>query len=56
VPNGAVCRPAANSCDAVEACSASSPACPANAFKPDLSLCKGLLGLPGVCLLHVCVL
>ena len=56
VPSGAVCRPAASSCDAVEACSASSPACPANAFKPDLSLCKGLLGLPGVCLLHVCVL
>jgi FG-GAP repeat len=56
VPSGAVCRAAANSCDLVETCSASSAACPANRFKPDLSLCHGLLGLPGVCLAHVCVL
>ncbi len=29
---------------------------PANAFKPKLSLCRGILGLPGICLAHNCVL
>jgi hypothetical protein len=40
-----------------ESCTGNAVACPSNQFTPDLSLCRGgLLGLPGVCLAHTCVL
>ncbi|HEX3761692.1 MAG TPA: hypothetical protein VHW23_23500 [Kofleriaceae bacterium] len=56
-PARSVCRPAAGPCDIAETCSGTATACPGDAFKPDLSLCfPGLLGLPGVCLAHRCVL
>jgi hypothetical protein len=54
---GTVCRPATGACDVTESCTGASNSCPNNEFKPDLSLCHGgLLGLPGVCLAHSCVL
>lgn len=37
---GAVCRAAAASCDAVEVCTGTSTACPANAFLPAGTLCR----------------
>jgi FG-GAP repeat len=56
-PAGTVCRAAANGCDVLESCTGSAVACPSNEFRPDLSLCHGgLLGLPGLCLAHTCVL
>jgi hypothetical protein len=53
---GTVCRPAASSCDLREICTGSSAVCPGDEHRPDLSLCSGLLGLPGVCLLGTCLL
>ncbi|HET9622075.1 MAG TPA: hypothetical protein VFP84_11955 [Kofleriaceae bacterium] len=55
-PAGTTCRPAGGSCDIAEKCLGSSPLCPPDAFKPPLSLCSGVLGLPGLCLGNTCVL
>lgn len=41
---GAVCRPAAASCDAVEFCTGVSATCPANAFLPAGTVCREATG------------
>ena len=38
---GAVCRPAATSCDVAEICDGSSPTCPTDAFQPAATSCSG---------------
>jgi hypothetical protein len=52
---GTVCRAAVNTCDLTEVCTGASASCPANGVKPDLSVCQGPLGLPGVCLVGLCL-
>ncbi|MGH7633356.1 MAG: LamG-like jellyroll fold domain-containing protein, partial [Gemmatimonadaceae bacterium] len=51
---GSVCRAAQNTCDLTETCDGTALTCPADAFRPNLSICTGgFLGI-GVCLKGDC--
>jgi hypothetical protein len=41
---GAICRPPAGACDALEVCDGSSTECPADAFLPPSTTCRGATG------------